>query len=96
MIFPDVEKINEERICLECYGYTKGGAQVPSVASIANPIVMYFSFLSHCTAAAGQAALSTYCWLMSTQFFKWRSTASALRHKDLPTALKGDGKLLEQ
>ena len=96
MIFPDFEKMNEERICLECYGYTKGGALVPFVASMSNPIAMYFSFLSHCTAAAGKVALSTSFWLMSMQILKGRSTASALRRGDLPKTLKGDGKLIGQ
>jgi hypothetical protein len=57
MIFPDYESIKEERICQECYGYTKGGADSPFVAVLIDPILLYFSFLSLYTATAGKVVL---------------------------------------
>ena len=68
MIIPNYENIKEETICQECYGYTKGGERVPLATSITHPISLYFSFLSHYTAAASKVALSTSFWLMSMQF----------------------------
>ena len=96
MIFPDYENINEERICQECYGYKKGDAELSFVASLTNPISLYFLLLGRYTAAAGKVALSTSFWLTSMQFFKYRLTARDLRRKNLPKALKGGGKLLEE
>jgi hypothetical protein len=69
MIIPNYEKIKEETICQECYGYTKGGEKVPLATSLTNPISLYFNFLCHYTAAASKVALSTSFWLMSTKFF---------------------------
>jgi hypothetical protein len=66
MIIPDHENIKEERICQECYGYTKGGAQVPFVASLTNPISIYLRFLGPYMAAVGKVALPTSFWPTNT------------------------------
>ena len=70
MMVPDYKNIKEERICQECYGYTIGGAKVPHVAALTNPVSIYFRFLGRCAAAAGKIALSTSFWPTNTQFFK--------------------------
>ena len=67
MIIPDYENIKEERICQECYGYTKGGSQEPYVDALMNPVSIYFRFLGCCAAAAGKIALSTSFWPTNMQ-----------------------------
>ncbi len=69
MIVPDYEKIKEERICKECYGYTKGGSAIPFVASLSNPILIYFKFLTRYTVAAGKVALSVSFWPMIKHWY---------------------------
>ena len=69
MIIPDYKNIKEERICEECYGYTKGGAQVPYFASLGNPISTYLRSLGPYMATVGKVALLTSLWSTNTQLF---------------------------
>jgi hypothetical protein len=44
MIFPDYQKMKDDRIRRECYGYAKGGSAFPVVLFI-NPISLFFRWL---------------------------------------------------
>ena len=62
MIFPDYENMKEERICQECYGYTKGDVEFPFSSTSISQFSLFLYLYSRCTAAVGKATLSAFFW----------------------------------